>query len=206
MKYVVVAEGLSDLIDADIGDIPDEIRRKAVMAINRTVEWARTQASREMRRQVAFRASYLTGAEGRLRIAKKASGNNLEASIVGRQRATSLARFAKNPNPATARRRGGVNVEVKPGSAKFMKGAFLVRLRAGTKLTETQHNLGLAIRLKPGETLRNKKNAIQLDRNVYILYGPSVDQVFRTVSGDMSPDALVYLEREFDRLRALKVL
>lgn len=206
MKYVVVAEGLGDLVNADIGDIPEDIRRKAVMAINRTVQWARAQAAREMRRQVAFRASYLTGADGRLRIAKKAHGTDLEASIVGRQRATSLARFTTDRDPARARRRGGVNVEVKPGAAKFMKGAFLVRLRAGAVKTDTQHNLGLAIRLKPGQTLRNKKYATQLDRDVYILYGPSVDQVFRTVSDDMSPDALQYLEREFDRLRALKVL
>lgn len=206
MKYVVVAEGLADLINADIGAIPEEVRRKAVMAINRTVQWARAQAAREMRRQVAFGARYLTGAEGRLRIAKKASGNDLEASIVGRHRATSLARFTKDRDPATARRRGGVRVEVKPGSARFMKGAFLVRLRAGAVKTDTQFNLGLAIRLKPGETLRNKKYAVQLASNVYILYGPSVDQVFRTVSEDMSPDALIHLEREFDRLRALKVL
>lgn len=206
MKYVVVAEGLGDLVNADIGAIPDEIKRKAVMAINRTVQWARTQAAREMRRQVAFKASYLTGAEGRLRIAKKATGNDLEAIIVGRQRPTSLARFAKTTDPATARRQGGVNVEVKPGAAKFMKGAFLVRLRAGSVKTDTQYNLGLAIRLKPGQTLRNKKHAIQLDNNVYILYGPSVDQVFRTVSEDISPDALMHLEREFERLRALEIL
>lgn len=203
MKYVVVAEGLSDLVNSDLENISDELRRKAVMAINRAIEWARVQASREMRRQVAFKAGYL---RERLRVTKKARGQDLEAIITGRQRATSLARFARDTDPAAARRRGGVRVEVKPGAAKMMKGAFLVRLRAGAAKTDTQYNLGLAIRLKPGDSLRNKKYAVQLDQNVYILYGPSVDQVFRSVADDLSPDALVYLEREFDRLAALGVI
>jgi hypothetical protein len=36
--------------------------------------------------------------------------------------------------------------------------------------------------------------------NVYLLYGPSVDQVFRTVAGEVAPDALNFLEDEFFRM------
>lgn len=202
MNYVIVAEGLSGL---NLSDIPPKLTEAARQAINRTTEWARTQASREMREQVNFPARYLTGSDGRLRIAKKATNTNLEAAIVGRHRPTSLARFSKDTDPGVVKRRGGARVAVKPGAAKFMKGTFLVRLRAGATKTDTKHNLGLAIRLKPGESLRNKRTqGVRLANNVYLLYGPSVDQVFRDVSGEMTPDVINYLQQEFDRLRLVK--
>lgn len=81
-----------------------------------------------------------------------------------------------------------------------MKGSFLVKLKSGNAKTDTQFNLGLAIRLKPGERLRNKTSMTQLDHNVYLLYGPSVDQVFRTVREDIAPDTASFLEAEFRRL------
>jgi len=203
-NYVIVAEGLAEL--ERLSDVPDEIVMSARQALNKAIDRARTHAAAEMRSQVDFPARYLTGADGRLRITKRAVGNDLEAIIVGRHRPTSLARFLKgNPTAKQVRRRGGASVQVKPGMATFMKGTFLVRLRAGNQLTDTKHNLGLAIRLKPGESLRNKKQqGVQLGNNVYLLYGPSVDQVFRTVAGDMTPEAIRFFESEFNRLRVLK--
>lgn len=197
-SYVILADGFKGMPDFDESD--KRIAAAARMAINRTAQRGRTAAAREMRAQVNFPASYLTGANGRLNVVQQATNENLIAVIRGRHRPTSLARFARETNPAQARKRGGVNVDVKPGAAKFMKGAFLVHLRAGAAKTDTQFNLGLAIRLKPGDSLRNSTAAVRLEDNVYLLYGPSVDQVFRTVRDDIQPGLASFLEAEFRRL------
>jgi len=76
-----------------------------------------------------------------------------------------------------------------------LKRAFLINLRSG--------NVGLGIRLRPGETMENTVGAKLITTGplagVALLYGPSVDQVFRTVAVDISPDLLVYLQAEFLR-------
>ena len=200
--YTIVLEGLD--ATADLAALTPKLTEAARQAINRTLDRTRTQAAREIRRQVAFPASYLSPSGERLVVSKRASDTNLEGVISGRWRATSLARFAKNTDPKAARRRGGVTVTIKPGSAKFMKGAWLVRLRAGSEKTDTQFNLGLAMRLKPGETLRNSRGAVRLDNNVWLLYGPSVSQVFTTVRDDLTPETLDFLEKEFERLRVVR--
>lgn len=86
-----------------------------------------------------------------------------------------------------------------------MKKAFFIRLPQGSQMTETQFNLGLAIRLKPGEALMNKVQAVRMASGLYLLYGPSVDQVFRAndgggVASDRAPYLAQRLENEFLRL------
>lgn len=190
-SYVVAVEGLSSL--SDIQNLDENILLRARQAINRTTERARTRSDKEMRKQIAFPARYLSS---RLTVSKKASGRNLQAVITGRDRPTSLARFAKNKDVSSARRKGGVSVTVSPGQTRFMGGAFLMQLRGG--------NLGLAIRLKQGQSLRNKRKLASAGKGLYILYGPSVDQVFRSVADEYAaPDAADFLEREFLRLMEL---
>jgi hypothetical protein len=188
--YVVAVEGLESL--RDLQNLDAAILRRARLAINATVERSQVSAAKEMRSQVDFPARYLTGANGRLSISKYASETSLSASITGRDRPTSLARFATETDPAKTRQQGGVNVTVQPGKTVFMKGAFLMRLASG--------NLGLAIRLKAGETLRNKKKMLRVGKGLYLLYGPSVDQVFRSVAVGEAQNAAEYLEAEFLRL------
>lgn len=190
-SYVVAVEGLSSL--SDIQNLDENILLRARQAINRTTERARTRSDKEMRKQIAFPARYLSS---RLAVSKKASGRSLQAVITGRDRPTSLARFAKNKDVSAARRKGGVSVTVSPGQTRFMGGAFLMQLRGG--------NLGLAIRLKQGQSLRNKRKLASAGKGLYILYGPSVDQVFRSVADEYAaPDAADFLEREFLRLMEL---
>lgn len=190
-SYVVAVEGLSSL--SDIQNLDENILLRARQAINRTTERARARSDKEMRKQIAFPARYLSS---RLTVSKKASGRNLQAVITGRDRPTSLARFAKNKDVSAARRKGGVSVTVSPGQTRFMGGAFLMQLRGG--------NLGLAIRLKQGQSLRNKRKLASAGKGLYILYGPSVDQVFRSVADEYAaPDAADFLEREFLRLMEL---
>jgi len=188
--YVVAVEGLSEL--KDLEHLSDDIVRAARIAVNYAADRARTRSVKDIREQVAFPARYLTG---RLRVSQRAAKRSLEAVITGRDRPTSLARFAKDRSPAAARRRGGVNVTVSPGRATFMTGAFLLKLRGG--------NLGLAIRLKDGESIRNKKAVQKVGAGLYVLHGPSIDQVFRTVSQDQVGITTEDMEREFFRVMDL---
>ncbi len=79
-----------------------------------------------------------------------------------------------------------------------MRKAFIMNLKNGNK--------GLAVRLKAGETPRNTDNAVRLsntdtsrDAAVWLFYGPSVDQVFKGVADDVTPDIQRGLTREFFR-------
>ena len=61
---------------------------------------------------------------------------------------------------------------------------------------------------RPGETLANKRNVRRMEKGLYLLYGPSVDQVFRAADGsgvatDKAPVLANQLEREFLRLLEL---
>lgn len=189
--YVLAVEGLSSL--KDIESLDENILRAARNAVNRTVDRTRTLSDKEIRSQIAFPARYLND---RLKVVKRASGRTLEAVISGRDRPTSLARFAKNRNPQATRKAGKVDLTVTPGRTTTIPNAFLMPLRNG--------NLGLAIRLKEGESIRNKKFVTKVGKGLYLLYGPSVNQVFRTVAEEKAaPEAADFLEREFLRLLEL---
>lgn len=169
--------------------LPDIAEQSAVLAINQVAERDGLAVLRkDMRSQINFPAGYLEG--DRLKLRQKASRSNLEAIIRGRDRATSLARFAAGQNPGNTRRRG-VRVTVKAGKTRTLPKAFMVRLK--------NNNLGLAVRLKPGEQLANSQAAVRLAENVYLLYGPSVDQVFRGVADDRAPDIANMVSRQFLR-------
>lgn len=199
--YGLVIAGLEQL--KDIETIPARIALAAQRAVNKTLDRARAGAAREARREVNFPARYLSG--DRLRVAKRASGRDLEGIVRARTRPTSLARFVISGGLG---RRGGVAVAVKPGGARAIPRAFLIKLRAGTAALDTKSNLGLAIRLRPGETLKNKRDKIRLSRNLYLLFGPSVSQVLlhetqgrqAGVFVDIEPEIADFLEQEFLRL------
>lgn len=201
-NYAVVVEGLRDL--REIEGLRDEIMFNAVRAINRTADLGRTMASRKILQQVNFPASYLNPAQKRLWVSRKAQRGSLEARITARARPTSLARFVSGGAAGGK----GVRVEVKPGTTRFLRRAFLVKLRAGSAGIDTKFNMGLAVRLKPGDDLRNKKSVIKMARGLYLLYGPSVDQVFLDNSGDgvasdIAPDLAEKMAEEFFRLMEL---
>jgi hypothetical protein len=141
--------------------------------------------------QVDFPSGYLSQPD-RLGVSRKATPNNLEAVITARDRPTSLARFARGQSVANTRGKG-VRVQVKPGQAKLLPKAFLVNLNNG--------NLGLAIRLKDGQSLRNKNDGrmVKLGKNTYLLYGPSVDQVFGDVADGNSSEISRLVSNQFFR-------
>jgi len=170
----------------DLGFDPTQNRKAASMALNKVSRDMRTVIARDIRRQIAFPASYLAPSAGRLYVGLTANPNRLTTKIVARTRPTSLARFMVTGGTARGGRRRVVRVRVKPGRVKAMPRAFPVRLRRGLENTDTAHNLGLAIRLKPGERVRNKREMVRFsasDPTLYLLYGPSVQQAALNVGG-----------------------
>lgn len=177
--------------------LPQVAERAAQLAINQVADRSGLKMIRTaILSEIAFPRDYLTG--DRLSVTQHATPSNLEAVITARKRPTSLARFASG-QALGSRARIGVKVSVKAGTTTTLKKAWLVRLNNG--------NLGLAVRLKPGQSLINKKGDHKswlVPGKVALLYGPSVDQVFREVSEmSASPISRLVTEeflRQFTRL------
>lgn len=192
MTVKIVSTGLGDLSNF-FESLPDVAETAMQIAINQVAERdGMNLIKRDMREQVDFPSGYL---ESRIKVTRKAQRGLLEAVIRGRDRATSLARFARGQNPGNTRGRP-VFINVRKGQTRKLSNAFMVNLRNG--------NTGLAVRLKKGESLRNSQAAVRLADNVYLLYGPSVDQVMKGVAddraGDISNMVSKQFLRQFDRL------
>ena len=198
MKISIGVEEFRDLSDY-FTRMPDIATDAARMAVNFAAARSAVPLGRdEMYEQVAFPRGYLGTA--RFGMTKKARNTDLEAIVTARDRPTSLARFVKGARPGQR----GVMVEVHRGHSKEMKKGFIVKLRSGAGMDGKTFNLGLAIRLAPGEKLMNKSLPVEvyaksLGPNVVLLYGPSVDQVFRSVSNDIQPQVAEAMETEFFR-------
>lgn len=189
-RYAFVVEGLDELTNFD--SIPDALKRYARMAVNHATDYARTTGAKLVREQVNFPASYLQPDSGRLNVTRRANDDRLEGVITARQRATSLARFAKSGS-----RKGGVSVEVRPGNLVTLKRGFLMNLKRGT---EAGGNLGLAVRVPEKRPPEKAYRPARIADDLYLLYGQSVDQVFRRISPDMVDDVESVLATEFHRL------
>lgn len=175
---------------------PDITNRAAAYAMNDVIGG---QGIARFRKAVAAEVQFPAGyVDDKIEMAQKATPTRLVASVVGRQRPTSLARFATS---GTVGAEGGVTVRVKGGS-KFMPDAFLVRLNAGAAITDDGYNVGLAIRLKEGMVLNKKDTSrmVHLESNVVLLYGPSIDQILRNeVAEAESPVVVDAIATEFFR-------
>lgn len=187
----IESKGLREF-DELIRQLGGAVEPSAASAINDTAVFARKLGSQEIRRLINFKAGYIDG--GRLTITKRATARNLEAAITGRDRPTSLARFAQG-QPTFGKQRTPPRVRVSArGGSQTMRRAFFIRLRRGNSvITAENANVGLAIRLAEGERVDNKNTMGPLGGNLYLLYGPSVGQVYRTVaekSADQVGDAL----------------
>lgn len=165
MSLDITIEGFPDI---DLGQVEQSVRYAAMVSINKTGRWAESSLRKSAYQDVNFPSGYL---DSRLNY-KETSMSFLEGKVVGRDNPTSLARFASGSN-------FNLTISVSPGVTKKSKKMFIVNLRNGNK--------GLLIKLKDGEELKNVKyekaarkfSKARKDRNLYLLYGPSVDQVMR---------------------------
>ena len=191
--YVMTITGLNRL--KELEDLPEKHARAASMAVNATARRARGNAAERMLKQVAFPHNYLAEKAGRLKIARYASKDKLEATIEARDKPTSLSRFVRGG--AKVRTKGskagpGLHVVVKPGFAQYMRSAFIMKLKNG--------NLGLAVRSDSAPRRGAKPLYAKKATKLWLLYGPSVDQVFKDVRGQIVDDAEMFMEREYERL------
>ena len=201
-NFGIVVEGIKGV--QDVQRLDQQIDLNVVRAVNKVARDTRSASAREITRQLNVPRNYVSEASGRLAVRRKATRAKPEAVITARSRPTSLARFVTGTSG-----NGTLTLAVKPGSATFLRRAFLIRLRRGQSLTDTQFNQGLAIRLAPGERLSNKLRQVQLSNGLTLLYGPSVQQIFldnsgRGVADDLSDPAARQLEQEFLRLMDLR--
>lgn len=184
-----------------IQTLPELSARAASLAINRVATQSGMALARDtIMDQIAFPKDYLKG--DRLMVSQLARPDNLVALIRARKRATSLARFATSG----AINVSGVSVQVAKGRTEFLRRAFLVKLKRGASFDEDNYNVGLAVRIKAGERITDKRTThrswLEGDADkggLALLYGPSVDQVFREVADRIEPGILDLLADEFFR-------
>lgn len=194
----VEVRGIEDL-KSYLGSIPGNVDRAAALAVSSATRYAYTLGRRRIQEEVNLPTGYLTGSEGgspRFYISRKPTRTDPVGAVRGRVRATSLYRFVTGQS-----KRNGIRVAVskRNGSRRIPRG-FAIKLRNG--------NLGVAVRLPKGEDLRGKKNPGIMygsrgggnrKTNLFLLYGPSVQQVFNTVAPDIAPEVSSYLNSEFRR-------
>lgn len=188
-----MAISLLDAIEG-IARIPEVTDKAASLAINTVANRSGlTLLRKSILDDIAFPRDYLTN--DRFGVRSNATPQNLESRITARHRPTSLARFAQPGTPLGSRARVGVRVQVskKKGAKNFGKWAWLTPLANG--------NIGLALALRPGEKVDNRygEPAWLVPGRVALLYGPSVDQVFRHVSEDEAPKIGRMVNDEFNR-------
>jgi hypothetical protein len=193
MTARIASANLDDLI-AYYTQLPQVFEQAASLAINDTVSReGMTLIKRDMRDQIAFPSGYLEG--GRLSVSRKASPRSLYAIIRGRDRATSLARFAPGQKPSNTRGQAlRVQVKGRGRPARVVQRGFLINLKGG--------NTGLAVRVKSGK-LRHSQGAKLMSNGqngaLYLLYGPSVDQVLSGVADDRADDLINMVRSKFLR-------
>lgn len=193
MSVQILAQGLGDLADY-VKSLPDLTEEAVALAVNDTARDEEVAIRRDMEAQINFPKGYLKG--DRYGIRRRATKQLAEAVISGRDRPTSLARFAEGATIKNSRGRP-IFVRVKSGQQAKLDRAFLIELRNG--------NLGLAIRLPQGQSPDAAYKPVQLTRRggqlepVWLLYGPSVDQVLRGVASERGPEIATSLQRNFSR-------
>jgi hypothetical protein len=181
--------------------LPERAAQASVLAVSAALNFGYAESSRQIRSQLNLPQSYIGSAASgnRLKIKQRPVPGNPLGVIAASPKPVSLARFALD---RTLGGRKGVSVQVKPGSTRRIGSAFLLKLKSGRQISEDQFNIGLAIRLKPGQTVFNKKKLRQLspdDADLYLVYGPSVDQAFKSVRSQVEPQISAYMQKEFLR-------
>lgn len=196
MAYTVELAAL-DKLGEYVGSIPEKQRKAAVAALNKAADRGRTMGARNILDELNFPANYLNPSTQRLSVTKRAQGDKLEATITGRARPTSLARFVLgNPQP---RNNDPIDVAVKRGKGSVrLERAFVVNLRSGN--SETKGNIGLAVRTSGGQKPRAALKPKPFGNGAYLLYGLSVSQVWKRIRHEISPDVADFAAKEYDRV------
>ena len=179
--------------------LPDVSNKAAMLALNEVTKKQGLAILRdEMNAEVNFPENYVKRNTER---SQAATQHNLTAVITGRGRATSLAEFVVGGSFLRSRL-GPVGVKVKnqDASVSIINNARLINLNNG--------NTGLAVWVPKGKPLHGSYGAVKLNskgarRNqkydIYLLYGPSVDQVLGGAFDKRADEVGEMLVNEFIR-------
>lgn len=167
----------------------DNANKAASLAINDIARLERTLAKRQMQAEVNVPPATFEGKN--FAVTKFANPRDLEAVISAARRPLNLSRFITSRTPKLgAGGRKGIEVQVKKGGAKrVIPGSFLIPGPSG--------GFGLALRSKT--PLRASRAARQIRPGLYILSGPSVNQMFGIIAPRRERPAADALERQFLR-------
>lgn len=195
MSYYIDTDGIKQF-DTLLQNLGAAVEPAAADALNDGAVLARKLGSVEIRRRINFKSDYLDG--GRLVVRRRAKPNDLEAVVTGRDRPTSLARFSQG-TPTFGRQRRAPRVRVRAtGAARPIRDGFYMRLRRGNSIIRDENaNIGLAVRLKEGERVKNKNEMVPIGGDLYLLYGPSVGQVYRTVAEKTTDEVSAQVAQRF---------
>lgn len=209
--FVVSIEGLDALQDY-IAELPAQTQKAADLATIDATRFAFRESSKAIRSQVRLSPEYIGNAErggNRLTIKYDQQGDVRIGVVEGVKRAVSLSRFltsgpvfgGKTPARIRVKPNGRTTTTIKvTGGDRSEAPMFAVRLSRGKSLTEDSFNVGLAVRLRPGEqAVARKEDLTPLSPNVYLLYGPSVNQVFYDVAPAISDSVAGNLQDSFLR-------
>ena len=170
-------------VERDLANIKKGSERAMSRAINHTLTVTRTEAGKEIRKQVKLKSAYV---RERLKV-NKANVNKPVGSITTPKRGILLSRFEHRQY-----KNGDIGVQVKPsGGKKRMPGAFFIRFSNGVQAIAFRNQYG------PG---------LGRSEGINITYGPSVSQVFTDVSSDLQAPSgnrlMQRLQHEAERLLA----
>ena len=176
--------------------------RAASSALNKGADYLRKRGVEEVVKQVSLTRPY---ARKNLTVTERAQPKHgrLSSTVTGRKRPTSLLRF----DGVDLGRGKGVSVNV-AGRRRVIRRGFPMKLKGRGGQGE---NVGLAIRLPKNDRIKNKRIVRKplfkdKDTGIWLLYGPSVDQIFRNATRPMQgfpdkvmPDTYEVIQKEFER-------
>lgn len=174
---------------------PQQARKAASMAVNDTAAWSKTQARILMQSQILLPRETLENA--RFGVRQSATGANPEAVVSASNNPLGLSRFVVSPKvpgaayPKTRIKVGGRTIQWGQEGQKGGSYAFLLQTPNGAD--------GVALALRTTTPLRNSRAARKIGRNLYILSGPSVNQMFARIAPELVPRIEERLQGEFAR-------
>lgn len=173
---------------------PEVAAEAAKLAVGDAAEWGRNLSKREMVSAVNLPADALAGR--RFRISQRPTTANPEAVISADNNPLGLSRFvvgAKAPGTAHPQVRIKVGGATRSFSSPESRGtySFLIPTPGGA------NGVGLAIRTKG--PLKNSSAARKIGRDLYLLSGPSVNQMFGQLMPTLVPRIEAKLQTEFAR-------
>jgi len=184
---VVSSSGIQGLEDA-IRRFPEAAKQAAKFAVNDTIEWSRVRIKAGIMQQIAVPEDSITPA--RFGITRRASTSSLEARLSASNQGLGLIRFVTSPRVSRAK---SPTVRIKPGGASVkMDRAFLI------PTPKAPGSFALAVRA-PGGLAKSRAARRIPNSDVYILSGPSPNQLLANIAPTLLPVIQTRLQQEYAR-------